>query len=236
MKKVLLALLLALLITTSLGLVSLAADNFVGEKEFAIASFNGVNSFVGKGTKIAELEDAVYWLTDNIETYNIKYVSFVGKIANKCEHSYASVVTAQGKTSTDLITMSLQSSTWRKEYQNFYSAVSPLKDVGIPFGVSGWTTDYVSDGYKRDNLMAEFFALEKIMPDGINHDAYDDNNYVVYVNNNGTNYMVFQLELYPRTAVLDWFKSTVQANLDKYAIVYTTSFLDPTGAMYTMWD
>jgi len=236
MKRIISTLLFVLVIVSAFCLTAFAADDFVKEKEFTIASYNGVNTFVGNENKLADFEDSVYWLTDKKDAFNIKYVSFVGKLANACEDSYASVVTGQGKTSAELISMSLANTTWRKQYQNLYNATSILKESGLPMGVSGYPTDHISNGFSRENLMAEFLSLDKIMPDDAFFDAFDDNNYVTYINNNGVNYMVFQLELYPRTAVLDWFNSTIKANLDKYAIVYTTSFLDSAGAMYTMWD
>ncbi|MBR5460302.1 MAG: S-layer homology domain-containing protein, partial [Clostridia bacterium] len=54
--------------------------------------------------------------------------------------------------------------------------------------------------------------------------------------NNGIKYMIFTLEPWPRAAVLDWVNLTLQENQDKYAIIYTYSFIDSSGGMYTMWD
>jgi hypothetical protein len=100
MKKFLSAIIFALLIVSALSFTTVAADDFVGKKEFTIASYNGVKAFVS-GSRIEELEDSLYWLAGNKETYNVKYVSFLGKIANECPVSYAQVVTGQGKSGSE---------------------------------------------------------------------------------------------------------------------------------------
>jgi len=238
MKKILSTLLLTAMLISALCLTAFAVSDadFVGENEFVIASYNGVNTFMKSETKFTDFEDSTFWLSGLKSTYNIKYVSFVGQIANACQHTYASVVTKGGGTTDELTALSLADSAWKEQYKDFASAVSIFKDEAIPMGVSVSTADYVSNAFNRNNLIADYIPVENIMHDEAVFEYYDDLNYVTFVENNGKKYMVFQLELWTTTPVLDWFKSVMDANPDKYAVVITTSFIDDAGSMYTMWD
>ncbi len=236
MKKILSAIILTALIVSAICLTAFAANDFVGENEFVIASFNGINTYVKDNDKFEDFEVSAYWLADNKDAYNLKYVSFLGQIANSCKHTYASVITEQKLSAATLVQLSLDDVDWQKQYNKVASVASEFKNAGLPTGFSLDREDYVSSGYSRDNLAASILGLDTIMPEEANYDYLDDNNYCTYVSNNGIKYMIFQLEMYPRTATLDWFKQTVEANPDKYAIVCTSSFIDGSGAMYTMWD
>ncbi|MBR5460021.1 MAG: S-layer homology domain-containing protein, partial [Clostridia bacterium] len=235
MKKILSAILLITLLISALCILA-TAENFVGEGEFTIASYNGVNTFVKTAEKTTALEDSIYWLLDNKASYNLKYVSFIGRVGNACQYTYAKIVTNGGGTIDDLTNMSLSDPIWNEQYKRFANTLKPLTDEGIPYGISVATQDYVSDGINRSNLQADYLGVETIMHEDAEYEYYDDQNYVTIIDHNGKKYMVFQLELWPREAALDWFNITMEANPDKYAIIYTTSFVDESGAMYTMWD
>ncbi|MBQ9976912.1 MAG: S-layer homology domain-containing protein [Clostridia bacterium] len=237
MKKSLLLIMAAILMLSALSVTALAVtdDDFVNENEFVVASFNGVNSFIGKG-KVNDLEDAAYWLINEKDRYNIKYVSFVGSIANVCQHSYSSIVVNQGKSVDDLSAISLDDPDWNKQYQNFARVLDVFTQEALPVGVSGQSTDLVADGFNRESLQATYMAVETIMNESVTYDFLDDSNYCTYIENNGIVYMIFQLEIWPREATLNWVNETLKNNTDKYAIIYTTSFLDSSGSMYTMWD
>ncbi len=235
MKKFLTAILLITLMLSALCVFA-SAENFASADEFTIASYNGVNTFIKSKDKTAELEDSVYWLIDNKAAFNLKYVSFIGQIANTCQYTYANIVTKGGGTMDELTQMSISDEAWNEQYKRFANAIKPLKDELIPYGISTSTQDYVSDGINRSNLQADYLGVESLMHDEAEYEYYDDQNYYTIINHNGKKYMVFQLELWPREAALDWFNSTMDANKDKYAIIYTTSFIDASGAMYTMWD
>ncbi len=236
MKKLLSAILLITVILSVLCLTVLAADDFVGEDEFTIASFNGINTYIANDKKTEDLETAATWLAEERDALNLKYVSFLGQIATKCKYTANEIITKQGLTLDALIQLSLDDPDWNKQYKKFAQATSILKDMDIPMGVSLSVYDYVSSAYDRSNLASAHFGVRDIMPETTYYDYLDDNNYCIFVTNNNTKYIIFQLELFPRAATLDWFKKMMDSNQDRYAIVCTTSFIDATGLMYTMWD
>ncbi len=237
MKKLLSALLFVSLIVSALCLTVFAGDaDFNNDNGFVIASYNGVNTFVKDDSRLSEIEDSTYWIAEMKDTYNIKYVSFIGQIATKCQYNYANTVTSQGLTTDQLTSMSLNDPAWNAQYKNFAKAISFLKDENLPVGVSGTTNDYVGQGFNRNNLISDYLSHEELMPDDVNGGSLDDNNYYTIVENNGTKYIIFQLEIWPRTTTLDWFNSIMDQNPDKYAIICTPYLIDDTGALYTMWS
>ncbi len=215
--------------------VSVVAEDFVEDKEFTVASYQGVNAFVGAGKNIEQLEDSTYWVLDSRETLNIKYVAFVGRIADVPPYTFYS--SEVNKDANVLEALCLAHQPWHDQYAAFAQAVKPLTSDEMPVGVSFSFHDYLPNGQRRTNLVDTYYPTSAYMlEDTYECDYYDDHNSYTVVENNGTKFMVFSLELWPRKAVLDWFISTVQANLDKYVIVYTNSFSDTAGEMYTMWD
>ena len=165
MKKVISLILFALLTVTALCITSVAKDSFVKENEFTIVSYNGTEAFVGKDDRFSELEDSIYWLTDNKDTFNIKYVSFIGNIGQKCEDTYAQIVYYGKKTTSELIAISLKNEKWHEQYRKLYDIVKPIVEAEIPMGISVSNNDYVSGGYSRDTLVPQYLGLESIMPD-----------------------------------------------------------------------
>ena len=108
MKKALSFILFTIILLTALCLTALADDDFVTGKEFTIVSYNGTEAFVGNDARFSELQDSIYWLTDNKDAFNIKYVSFIGNIGQKCEDTYAQIVYYGKKTTSELIAISLK--------------------------------------------------------------------------------------------------------------------------------
>ncbi len=230
MKKVLIALFIALTVLTLSVSVFANDSDFVGENEFTLVSFNGVNTFAKTGGDITKLEDATFRLLDAKQTYNLKYVAFVGNIANSAPYRYAS----EGGNDSVLVSKSLADEGWNAQYKNFSNAIGELVSEGTPMGISIALNDYIPDGRRRDNLIAKYISAEEYIND--NGEFLDELNSYTIVENNGQKYMIFSLELWPRASVLNWFIETVEQNPDKYVIVYTQSFIDNTGNMYTMWD
>ena len=230
MKKVLIALFIALTVLTLSVSVFAGDSDFVKENEFTLVSFNGVNTFAKTGGDITKLEDATFRLLDAKQTYNLKYVAFVGNIANSAPYRYAS----EGGNDSVLVSKSLADEGWNAQYKNFSNAIGELVSEGTPMGISIALNDYIPDGRRRDNLIAKYIPAEEYIND--NGDFLDELNSYMVVENNGQKYMIFSLELWPRTATLNWFIESVEQNPDKYVIVYTQSFIDNTGNMYTMWD
>lgn len=236
MKKILISLFALLLISTlSISTFAISDADFVSSKEFSIASFNGVRTFIGDSSKTDLLEDASLWLIDNANLYNTKYVSFIGNVAKACKYQYSMI--ANGTiTTNDITPLSLADPDWNSQYKAFSEILKGFTGAGIPVGVSTYYDDYVASGFKRDSLQSTYMSVDNLMPNGTAFDYHNDSNYCVYFENNGTKYVIFQLELWPRTTTLNWFDDLMKANSDRYAIVYTTSFIDTSGAMYTMWD
>ncbi len=232
MKKVL-TLLLIIVSLMALSLTAVAAnDDYVGEKEFTVASFNGVRTFLNNGADHTKFEDAAYWLIEQKAAYNLKYVSILGSITGWPSYRYASV----GGDDAKLVDLSLNDETWNKQHSRFAEALVGFKDVELPFGIAPGLYDYIPDGRRRDNLLAKYIPADSYMYESYTCEYLDEVNSYYVVENNGTKYMIFSLELWPRAGTLEWFIETVRANPDKYVIVFTNSFVDATGKMYTMWD
>lgn len=231
MKRILLILVTAIAVLT-LSVTAFASDDtFVGENEFTLVSFNGVNTFVKPGGDITKLEDATFWMLDMKQTYNYKHIAFVGNIANSAPYRFAS----EGQNDSVLTSKSLADEGWNAQYKNFADAVGEYISEGVPMGISVAINDYIPDGRRRDNLISKHIHAETYVSEE-NGEYLDEINSYSIVENNGQKYMIFSLELWPRTTTLNWFIESVEQNPDKYVIVYTQSFIDASGKMYTMWD
>jgi len=241
MKKILSLLLFVLTVITAVSLTATAAikdfgEDYVSEKEFTVASFQNLSGLLTSKEKIADLEDDLFWLTAMKDKFNTKYVSFNGPIATGAKDTYQSVVQKGGGTIDGLVELNKKDEAWNAQYKGLRDAAKVLTNEGIPYGVSYSINDnYGGMGLLRDSHQPEYFAVSDIL-DGFEYDYSDDMNYYTVVENNGTKYMIFQLEAFPRAAVLDWVNLTLQENRDKYAIIFTYSYIDASGSMYTMWD
>ena len=231
MKKLLSVFILALVVALAFSLTICAKDNFVADDEFAIISFNGVYTLTKNEKSLSELEDACWWIINEKDSYNVKYVSFIGRIGNP-----NTLKNSSGLPKADYIKLCLQEEDWRNQYQKFASTISPLADEGIPNGVSMSRQDYASNGASRQSVLPDYLSVDKLMPSGTKYEYYDEANYFITVENNGVKYMIFQLEFWPTELALKWFNEVMDENPDKYAIIYTTSFVDDSGKMYTMWN
>ena len=231
MKK-LSAIVLTVLTVLTLTVTVMASDaDFVGEKEFTLASYNGLTKFTKSDADALKLEDSAFWLLDQKEAYNLKYVGFLGKITSGAPYTFAGA----GSDDSKLIELSFNDEGWNNKHKRFTPVANTLSSEGMPIGISLGLTDYLPDGRRRDNLMANYMPAENYINEG-QGEYLDENNSYVIIENNGTKYLVFSLEFWPRSGTLDWFAEIVAANTDKYVIVYTTSFVDDSGNMYTMWD
>ena len=243
MKKLLATFLSVLALVTLLSVVSLAGnvpfeEDYVSGNEIVLASFNGVQPFLKKLNDVEALEDACYWLTDYAEAYNIKYVSFNGRMSTGSTHTHSTVVTVGKKTVDDMYALNDNDKDWIKEFNALKSAGTILTDMEIPYGVSIARQDYYSDGYARKNHIANQFTSDDFTggSQNIKIESYDANNFAVIVEEGDQKYIIYQLEAYPQLAVTDWFKGINDSHLDKRAFVFTTSFLDKDAEMYTMYD
>ncbi|MBQ7898203.1 MAG: S-layer homology domain-containing protein, partial [Clostridia bacterium] len=243
MKKLLATFLSVLTLISLLSVMSLAGnvpfeEDYVSGNEIVLASFNGVQPFLKKLNNVEALEDACYWITDYAEAYNIKYVSFNGRMSSGSTDTYYSVVTVGKKTQDDLYKLNDTDKPWLKEFNALKSTGSILTDMEIPYGVSIGRDDYYSHGFDRRNHILNQFTSEDFTGGSPNIEvaSYDSNTFAVFVEEGDQTYIIYQLEAFPRLAVMNWFKQMNEANLDKRAFVFTTSFLDKDGEMYTQYD
>jgi len=234
MKRITLLVVFVLLFSLFCFSVS-ASDKFTAENGLTLASFNGTKTYITDAKNPDTIEDAVWWLINEKDNFNLKYVSVLGQIAGGASYTYQNTVN-KGMTVEEFFNLSKEDPSWQLEFKALASALAPLKDEKIPYGISFHNFDYTGNGYNRQSMQADFFAVDKIMHEDAVYEYCDDSNYYTIVENNGKKYIIFQLELWPQTASLNWFNSTIAEHKDKYAIVFTTSFIDDTGKMYTMWD
>ena len=194
MKKLLSALVLALVIlsTLSVGVMALKPAPILDENEFSVASFNGTKSFLMDRTDPQAIEDACFWLIDNNENFKIKYVSFLGQIAGGANYTYYNY----SKKGDELRAANAADEDWLKEFDALNGSIDILKENGIPSGVSYSLHDTFANGFLRDTNQSAVFPVIDIMPDTADYDFYNDSNYYTIIENNGTKYIVFQLELW----------------------------------------
>ncbi len=240
MKKILKGLIILSLIVLSFAVTASAGiaelpDDFVGENEFTVVSIHEMRQFVDNLKNPEAVEDAFYAIADLKNQLNVQYVSMMGKLAGTSLYSYADI--AAGMTHDELIEVSVSKDKgWSNEYELIYDAAKSIKSEGIPYGVAVSIDEYYGNGQIRYTRIPVNFKLEDTMPDGVEYHYYDDESFYVVINNGGIPYIIFQLQTYPTEEALDWFNSVMLENKDKRVIVYTTSFIDNTGAMYTQWN
>ncbi len=240
MKKLFKPLIFATLILCILSINVFAAKEFtkdlIGEKDTVFASFHDISKFIGHKKNPAEIEDVTFWIAQNAKDYNVKYVSYLGPVSAGSRLTYANYVTALGKTRAELAADAVLDKDWNAEFQELASITQLLANAEIPFGVSAGLDGTISQGIERSSIMYQYFPIDTIMPSDAVYGSLNDRNYYTIIEDNGKRFIVFQLELWPKAATLDWFNTTLSEHQDKYAIVYTPSFLDASGQMYTMWD
>ncbi len=242
MKKLLSFTILILAITTLFPLSSVAKtlqfeDNYVGENEVVLASFNTTKQFIADSENPEPLEEACYWMSDFYDKYNFKYVSFIGNLSSMANYVYKEIVTNQGKTKEELFEINENDTEWRKDFELLKEIASILTEAKIPYGVSLNDYDYFSKGFSRLNHLQTVFGTADFTGEAdVTTEIYDNNNYATIFMEGKTQYIVYQLEIFPRQKTLNWFNSTQAKHSDKRAIIYTTSFVDANGEMYTQHD
>jgi len=238
MKKFLLTLFSIFVLVVTLTLSVVAANvasfesNYIQEGDFVIASFNGVRDFVGDAKNPESLENACYWLTDYKDTYNIKFVGFVGEISSDPAYLHGAPYKYDA-----LIQANLGDVEWKADFELLWDTASILTQAGIPYGVNIGHTDLCAKGmYRNNHIPSVFEASDYIDGTGAKIESYDPNNYAVIFSSGDQDYIMYNLEVYPREAILNWLLETNAKHTDKRAIVFTSSFLNSTGMLYTQWD
>ena len=114
MKKFLTVSLFVLIFVLAFSFTATAAfkdlgDDFVGEKEFTIVSFQTLSGLLTNDEKLTEFEDDLFWIASQKDKFNTKYVSFMGTIATAPNDSYQSVVQKGGGTIAQLVELTRNS-------------------------------------------------------------------------------------------------------------------------------
>ncbi len=229
--------LIAVLVTVAVSAANTdLPESYVEQNEFLLASFHSVKNFIGNGKDPAAIEDACYWLLDNKDKNNIKYVSFLGDLTAGARLTYDRAIVKNGMSSADWIAEMSVDEAWHNDHAVLKKAISVLTEEGLPYSLAGSRLDHFGNGYSRTNLFPEYFPVGDITPEGVVYESYDDSNYYMIVEHNGVSYIIFTLDCYTITPALDWFNNNMTLHPDKRAIVFTPTFVDKSGEMYTMWD
>ncbi len=242
MKKLLAIILSVLAMVTLLSVVSLAAtvemeDDYISDGDFMLASFNGSRPFFADAKNPEEVENAAYWLSDNISAFNLKYVSFVGNMSSYANYTHANVVAAGVGNTDDLYRLNDEDTEWHKDFKALQSVADIISESGVPYGISIGKNDYYAVGFDRRNHIQNLFTEDNFFGEtSVQTELLDNNNFATIVEVNGLKYIIYQLEAYPVNATLSWFHTVQAKHSDKRAIIFTTSFLDAAGDMYTQHD
>ncbi|MBE6650692.1 MAG: S-layer homology domain-containing protein [Ruminococcaceae bacterium] len=240
MKKLSLVLIVLMLVLSSFAVYADSVEfesDYLGEGDFVLASFHAVKNFTAEDRDITPLEDACYWLGENVARFNIKYTSFIGSMSNGSRYTYNNWSIPNNRTNDKqgLIDMAFGDPRHIDEFKRLKNTTAILTDCGLPFGVTASKAEYVSNALYRDSLLDTTFEITDFTKDCEVVDFVDFNptNYYTVIESNGQKYIIFQLEAYPRRTVCEWVSATLADNPDKRAIVYTHSFLAKEGEMYT---
>lgn len=242
MKKFLSLLLCILTVAGALTVTAMAKtveleDDYAKEGDFVLASFNGTKPFFADSQNLAPIEDACYWLGDLVTRHGLKYVSFIGRMSSGPNFMHAQYVAQQGHTERELVEANVADEEWMGDFRALKKTAELLTDMEIAYGVSLGIIDYCGQAFERNNhLQTVFESSDYVGISGYDLEMYDSNNMAFFIKDGNQTYVVYQLEAFPRQSVLNWFNSLQENNRDKRAIVFTTSFIDPKGEMYTQHD
>ncbi len=239
MKKTLRTSLIFLAAVLLFSLVSLAEtakldDSYAKDDEVVFAALNGVEPYVANLADLETLEETCYWISEYAEMHNIKYVSFNGRMSSSATwNQYNTYLLAgSGLTQQDMIDLNVTDEKAIGEFTALKDAGKILTNAAVPYGVSIRENDYFAGGFNRQNHLNNQFLLDDFVGEAeATIEAFDNNNFAMVVENNGTKYVMYQLETYPRQKVIDWFITTNANHLDKRAFVFTSSFLNADGSM-----
>ena len=226
----------ALTFTVSAKIIPFEKD-YVSDGEFVVASFHNVKPFIAGKKNAGSLDDAIIWLTENADAYNLSFVSFIGNMSSTANYLYDDYVSKQGHTRDELLAMNDNDTEWIKEFDLLRRTASELTDFEVPYGVSIGLYDYYSKGYDRGNhILTRFQLVDFVGASDVEQVSYDANNFAIIRTIGRARYIIYQLEAFPRQRIINWFNETQAKYSDMRAIVYTTSFTEASGEMYTQHD
>ena len=243
MKKTLKGALLILVLSLLLSLVSLAGtvkfeEDYAGEGDVVFAALNGVQPFLADLANPEPLEEACYWLADYAEALKIKFVSFNGRMSSGANYTYDNIVYLKKGTQAEMLAMNDTDQVWIDEFLTLKKFGETMTREGLPYGISLHIKDYYANAFNRSNHIANNFIADDFtgFEADVTIESYNANNFALTINDNGTKYVIYQLEAMPQKAVMDWFNKTNSNHMDKRAFVFTFSFATANGEMYTAFD
>jgi len=153
------------------------------------------------------------WIKENKNLLNIQYVVHLGDITNN-NKEYA----------------------WKVASLSF----KILEDAGIPYSIVYGDNDMKNpeknyyDGIRHTNLLNTYFPVSRFKkPDSWWNGGFFDptkiDNYYCIFNYKEYEYLIINLEIAPRSSVLNWADSIVSAYPSRKVIVVTHDYLDRNG-------
>jgi hypothetical protein len=161
------------------------------------------------------------WLADHRREYDLRFATHSGDVVNWDTPDHA-------------------------QYQIARDALVPLERAGIPYSLSAGNHDTAAvcpggsactsgrtyDLLRDTTTFSRYFNRQSVNREGAYLKGKLDNTYQIYTAG-GVGWMVLNLEMWPRAAVLSWAKRVVAAHPRHNVIVVTHSYLTRTGAIST---
>ncbi|HZY24342.1 MAG TPA: metallophosphoesterase [Bacteroidales bacterium] len=153
------------------------------------------------------------WIKENKDPLNIQYVIQLGDLTNN-NKEYA----------------------WQVASKSF----KILEDAGIPYSIVYGDNDMKNpdknyyDGIRHTNLLNKYFPVTRFnKPDSWWKGGFFDptkiDNYYCLFDYKDYKYLIMNLELAPRSIVLNWADSIISANPSRKVLVVTHDYLDRNG-------
>ncbi|MFC4822497.1 metallophosphoesterase [Dokdonella ginsengisoli] len=187
---------------------------------FSIAVLPDTQNEVFPGAPAARHVGRAQWLADNRQLLDLRFVLHTGDVTNWGERD-------------------------EPQYQVAVSGVVPLENAGIAFaytpgnhdtravcaGGSACPGESAIVNVRLLPLFNQYFGDRFAVTERMEPGKLD--NYYTLFEAGGVGWMVLSLELWPRTAVVDWAKSAVAAHPAHNVIVVTHMYLDGDGSIST---
>lgn len=172
-----------------------------GQEEFVIVALPDTQHYVNASYH-GIFTSQTQWIVNNVSSMNIVFVTHEG----------------------DIVDNSVDQTQWN--YAN--ESMSRLDGI-VPYGVSPGNHDMYTST-RRAPLYNSTFPYTRF--DGGHYDDQDDwdnnNNYQLF-SAGGVDWIILQLEYYPRIEVITWADGILKANADRIAIITTHAYLDVDG-------
>lgn len=201
-----------------------------GDGSFTIAVLPDTQQEVFDWAK-TRFRDRSEWLVENAQKVDLRFVAHVGDVVNWDDENHSQYVIAE-------------------------NALDPLEEAGIPYQLSIGNHDTLATGPGGNARDPRFTREYQRTTDTFNSywstEDYGavvgefeagkvDNTYSIF-EAEGTTWLVLNLELWPRVAVVDWAEKVITSHPNANVMIQTHSFLngsadiDGAGASSTRWQ